>query len=353
MIEIRSFEGNAAELSDFVVGIWRKTYEGRMPFPLWSAEYFDWQFGLGDGLPRDHMLTAYDGSRIAGTLLGIPFQFHHVRREFTGTIGGWLTVDPEYRRQGVGSKLREELLRVHAAQGMDGQLGYVYLGSQSAQGNPFWKTKPQQGSHQPLKKLGFWARVLNARRAAKWNYHRVEAWLTRAASPLTFAPSSKPVPGIRPYAPADLSDCLMLVRDISLATDLGILWSADNLARHLEGRGMGRCMVYEVDGRIRGLCAYHVLPFLGRVAEPVGVIDLLAGGDLTTRQQVALLNRCLHDMKESGAVLATKLRSGDVHWPTFVRCGFVPTPVDHFLCMVWVDPARSFPKIRTAHLLWR
>lgn len=353
MIEVRGFEGDSAELQNFLVRIWRQTYEGVMPFTLWSAEYFDWQFGLNEGLPRDHLLTAYDGRRIAGTLLGIPFQFHHERREFMGTIGGWLTVDPEVRGQGIGSKLREELMRVHQAQDMDGQLGYVYLGSKSAQGNPFWKKAPKTGSQQRFKKLGFWARMLDPKRAAKWNYHRVEAFLMRAGSPFVFAPRAKPTSGIRPYQPADLPDCLKLVREMSLATDLGILWNSDNLGRHLEGRGVGRCLVFVVNGRVQGLCAYHVLPVLGRVAEPVGIIDIVAIGTLKSRQQVALINHCLHDMRQSGAILATKLRSGDASTRVMIRCGFVPAPADHFLCMNWVDPARSFPKVRTTHILWR
>lgn len=353
MIEVQSFQGDAEELHHFLVGIWRKSYAGQMPFALWPAQYFDWQFGLSDGLPRDHLLTAYDGDRIAGTLLGIPFKFHHLRREFTGTIGGWLTVDPEFRRQGIGTKLREELTRVHQIQGMDGQLGYVYLGSKSAQGNPFWKSKSRQGSQQRLKKLGFWARLLDPRRAAQWNYNRVEAWLTRLGAPLVFAPKATQFPGIRSYQSSDLPACLELVREMSFATDLGIVWNADNLGRHLEGRGVGRCMVYELDGRVQGLCAYHVLPVLGRTAEPVGIIDIIATGQLTSRHGAALLNHCLHDMRASGAILATKLRSGDVPWKLLVRCGFVPAPADHFLCMNWVDASREFPRIRSTHLLWR
>jgi GNAT superfamily N-acetyltransferase len=353
MIEVKSFEGTPEELHQVVVGIWRKTYEGRMPFPLWSADYFDWHFGLSDGLPRDHLLTAYDGSRIAGTLLGIPLQFHHLTREFGGTIGGWLTVDPEFRRQGVGSKLREELTRVHHEQNMDGQLGYVYLGSKSAQGNPFWKRKSKKGSQQRMKKLGFWARVLDPMRAAKWNYHRIESWITRAAAPFILSPKPAKLAAIRSYQASDLPACLMLIRQLSHKVDLGVEWREHDLERHLEGRGVGRCMVYEADGQVQGFCAYHILPFLGRTEEPVGIIDIFATGTLSPHQSRELLNHCLHDMRQSGAIIATKLRSGDVRWKTFMRCGFIPATADQLLCMNWVDPTREFPKIRTAHILWR
>jgi hypothetical protein len=353
MFEVRSFQGDAEELHRFVVGNWRRTYAGEMPFGLWSADYFDWQFGLSEGLARDHLITAYEGSRIVGTLLGIPFRFHHQQREFTGTLGSWLTVDPDMGRQGIGSKMREELFRVHQAQGMDGQLGYIYLGSKSAQGNPFWKKKPGQGRLQRVKELGFWARVLNPRRAAPWNYNRAEAWLTRLSAPLVFALRPTPCTDVRPYRPGDLPACVELARHMSLATDLGILWDAENLGRQLEGRGVGKCMVYEGDGGVRGFCAYHLLPMLGRTEEPVGVIDMIATGSLPAKNAAALVNHCLHDMRQQGAILVTKLRGGDASWKALARCGFVPTPADHSLAMSWVDASREFPRIRSTHMLWR
>src|SRR5262245_49860208 len=42
MLRVRTYEGNADELSRFVGSVWRATYAGKMPLPIWDAAYFDW-----------------------------------------------------------------------------------------------------------------------------------------------------------------------------------------------------------------------------------------------------------------------------------------------------------------------
>ncbi len=115
MIEIRTFEGSAGEMHEFVVGVWRSAYTGRMTFPLWSPEYFRWQFDLDSPLAREDLLAAYDGSRLVGTLFSIPLRFHTPAGERTGSQGSWLTIHPDVRGQRIVPQLVEERVRRHQA----------------------------------------------------------------------------------------------------------------------------------------------------------------------------------------------------------------------------------------------
>jgi GNAT superfamily N-acetyltransferase len=112
MIEIRTYDGDAATLSRFSQEVWRASYEGRVTFPLWSAQYFDWQL-LTESRSRDYLVAAYEGSKLIGTLLAEAFRFRLHGREVNGTTGSWLSVHPDYRRMGIGSKLFEEQRRRH------------------------------------------------------------------------------------------------------------------------------------------------------------------------------------------------------------------------------------------------
>ena len=56
MLEVRTFAGNASELSDFVLGVWRQTYADKMPLPLWDADFFDWQLTWRDPEERPYCL---------------------------------------------------------------------------------------------------------------------------------------------------------------------------------------------------------------------------------------------------------------------------------------------------------
>ena len=72
MIEIRGFEGDIEELTQFIATTWRQNYQGRMPVPHWTADFF-----ARDAWPDDHTArqchsAAYDGTRLVGVLPGWP-----------------------------------------------------------------------------------------------------------------------------------------------------------------------------------------------------------------------------------------------------------------------------------------
>ena len=68
-------------------------------------------------------------------------------------MGSWLTVDPEYRRQGIGIKLFESSRR-HLEHNAKFHLGYGYTGARMSMGPKFWKSFPENTVL--LGHVGFW-----------------------------------------------------------------------------------------------------------------------------------------------------------------------------------------------------
>ena len=353
MVEIRSFEGSAEELRDFVVSVWRNSYGGRMAFPLWTPDYFRWQLGLGPDEPRDQLLAAYDSGRLVGAVLGFPVRYRTPLGPRNSSQGSWLSVASEYRRQGVATQLRAELRRRHREQELSFQIGYGYFGSSHSLGPSFWESQRQLGTTF-LAKVGFWARVLDVRRACAWNLVGWERWLSRLGGPLLLTPREhSSTLTFREFRREDLQGCLELVRSSTAAAELAIDWEEHSLLRQLAGMGIGKTLIAERAGRIVGCVNWHSLPFLGRTEEVVSVIDIVALGDLGVWDQRAVMNAALSRMRDEGAALALKLRIGDYPVCPLVLSGFIPRQADSYIMCTWAAEPESFGNLSRTHLLWR
>lgn len=353
MFDVRPYDGTAEELSRFVVGTWRKDYEGKMAFPHWSPEYLQWQLRMGDPAARHHQLAAYDaGGKLVGALLGLPNTFRTPAGVLTGHHGSWLSIEPTCRGQGMVGDLTKERVNQQRLHGDGLVVGYRFFGSKHSlaeRPNPK-KPDPMRSFHA---KLGFWARVLDTPRAAAWNVSPLESALTRVGGPFTPHPPAKLAPGVRPFAEADLPACAAVLSRRAERMPLSVEWTERDLRHHLLGSLLSQTFVAETEGQVRGLVNFHILPFLGRTEEPVGIFDIIATDELSAGERAGLVNAALHRMREQGAILALKLRCGDAPWGTMLRTHFVPRLPDSHLVLQWVDAPQALPPGAAMHLLWR
>ena len=74
---------------------------------------------------------------------------------------------------------------------------------------------------------------------------------------------------------------------------------------------------------------------------------------MPARRQAALLTSALGLMREQGAILALKLRSGDVSSALMLATGFTPRLPDSNLVLQWTQSVRPMPRHKPIHLLWR
>ncbi len=352
--DVRTFEGDPAALSEFVISAWRSTYQGTVPVPHWSGEYFRWQLRLDEPGSERRIVCAYDGDRPAGVVIHFPMQFELAGKVMSAAQASWLSVSSEYRGQGVARLLNEGSSAVLRETGCRFKVGYGYFGSNKSLGLKFWKTTANRESTMS-RKVGFWVYLLNARRAAAWNVKRMEGVLARVSAPFLRMPRERKHGNvvIRDAVPGDVPLCLDLVDRQTRNCDCRLIWDADRLGRMLGLQGFSQGLVAEEQGSVKGFVAYHVLPIEGRTVEPVGILDLVVVGELSARARRVLLNAVLVRLREAGAILALKLRSGDYPASTFLQWGWAPMPADSQLIFTWADSPEPLPRIRKLHLLWR
>lgn len=348
---IESFQGSAEELVTFVNDVWRQTYSGKMTYPCWTTPFFEWQFRLGSTSSRCNLIAAYEGTRLAGVLLGTNYPFRSPAGRHLGSQWSWLTIHPDYRDRGITKLLDQERTKRQLAAKSRLIVGFRYFGSRHSMSE---QPQPGKENRKFNRKIGFWARVLDARRFSEWHWNRCEGLLatsTRMFYELSEAGNSSV--SMRRFTPNDIDACVELVRQSHKSLALSIDWDHDSLRHQLDGNPVGQTHVFEVAGKVVGFINFHILPFSARKVENVAVIDLIVFGNTTNQTIVSSINQSLNEMRNQGAVLALKVRSGDTPWWPLVRTHFVPQLPDSFLVLQTVGETYDICKSSPVHVLWR
>lgn len=351
MIEIRSFEGSAEELAAFTTRVWRRNYEGRMITPLWSKEHFERDL-LVDGRDRDLLIAAYDGTRLVGSHPAKSLGIRLHGRQMAATWASFLSVDPDYRLEGVALKLQAEYVKRHRERELPINFGYLYVRSSKSLGPEFWRRQP--GSVQVVAKIGTWSRPLDHAAIAGFELERREALGAQAMSyvqePMR-APSE--AGDVRAYRSADLDDCLDLLNVEGRDSDLAYLWDIDVASRQFEYPGLSKTIVMEREGRVAGFVNFTLLDVLGRYAVRVARIDAVAFGDLKWRQRRRLMDEALSHMHADGAKGALMVRGSWNHWQDLVAAGFVPSPAEFYYVAMTTREGIELDNVRRLNVVWR
>lgn len=356
MLETRAFEGTPEELSQFVCSTWKASYAGKMAVPNWTADYFRWQVRLHEPDAGRRVTAVYSGSQLAGVLIFCPYDFELHGKQYRAAQSSWLSVSPEFRRMGVGKALQKGTIQACRDDGADFRIGYVYQGSSRSQGPLFWlqKGKPVQGKQALGPRLGFWVRVLDPGGAIRWNLSGLDRFLVRMVRPLIpVAKPPKPIAGVdfREFRESDLDRCVELANAASEGKPLRILWNRDTLGSHLQG--FGKSVVATQDGILQGFIAFHVIDILARESAPIGIIDLICAKGLSSAASRGLLDSASAAMKQNGAVVALKLKTGDYPPRFFMRLGWAPRLADSQMVFTWCGEPRNASTTSQCHVLWR
>ena len=353
MIEIRTFAGDAAEMAAFTTAMWRKSYGGKMPMPIWTPQFLEWELMAGGPDARDYLVAAYDGAKLIGFLPAKQQLYRVAGRDVPGTMGSYLSVDPEYRRQGIALKMHQEQQRRHRERGAAINMGYVYLGAAVAQGKKFWLKQPEGATI--VAKLGLWTRLLDHKAVARFEMSRTGDICARILG--LWQPNPSPrgnKEGIRPYQAADLPDCLRLAQQLTEASDFGYVWNEATLARQLQHNDLPKTLVLEQNGRVEGVLSYCHLDLLGRQPLRVGSIDLMAfAPTVTWRRQRDLVRAALRQMMSEGLQLAVMLRIASSPPSILFSSGFVPMPADYYYIGLVMEPGFPLTRAKRLHVHWR
>jgi len=350
MIEIRTFDGDADQMSRFCTGVWRRQYQGQMPLIDWSADFLEWEV-LADP-SRHYVVAAYDGTKLVGLLPTVPQRFSLLGQEIDGTWGSYFSVDPDYAQHGVSLKLNLELRRRHRQRQAVLTTGHVYLGAAVAKGKDFWLKQPK--TIQPVRKLGLWARPLDHRAVSRFELSRRDAVGVRMLGLVQRTPRpADPADGIRDFQTGDLADCLRLVNDQGRAAELGYLWDDVALLRRLKYKDVAHTLVAEYRGRVAGLVNYCRLKIMGRAPIEAGVIDMLAVDQLPRPLARKLIRTALAQMAAQGVHTALALRISSFPWRHLMATGFVALPADSMYVAQPIGLKLDCWKLRRMMVHWR
>lgn len=352
------FAGSNAVLQQFVQQTWQAAYGGKVNFPLWSTEYFDWQLSQTTG--PDRRLCVQDNGQLAGVLMGAASRFRFESQSLEGAHYSWLSVAASHRGRGLAPQL--DAARQTHEQTNHGQVivSFRFTGSRHSLAE-----RPRKDAAKFQRRIGLWARPLSGSGLRRWNNSRSEGLFAWAGTPFTrtlrFASTSD---CLRPFDPLDLGQCLNIVTARNDQFAFTIDWDESLLQHQLDGSPVTQTLVWERSGTVTGFLNFHLLPFCGRTIEPVAVIDMIEIDQLSRREQSEFLRRALAVMKDQGAIVALKLRSGDVPLDALLLNGFTPRLRDSHLVVQTVAPAgRSsqaaaaaslrIPARKPIRILWR
>lgn len=351
MIEIRTYDGDPAELAAFCTGVWRDRYRDKMAVPLWSGPFMEWELFSDEPGARDFLVAAYDGGRLVGALPSKPVRLHWRGQPLSGSFGSFFAVDPAYEKQAVSLKMVLEQRRRHRDRAAPLFTGYLIRGDSAALGQQFWLRLREM---HVVGKTGLWVRMINHRVMSEFLYHpferraaRVLGWFQRRPRPLIH-------PGrIRPYREADLADCLRLANELSRAAEFGLVWDETTLGRQLSYKSFPRTLVAEHRGHVAGFVNYFRQAYLGRGEMLAGVIDLLSVSELSPAGRRRLLRAALSQMAADGCHAALFLQVAGQPGLLLTRAGFVPETPQYDYVIQSMTPDAPTIKTRRLHALWR
>ncbi|RKG80702.1 GNAT family N-acetyltransferase [Corallococcus terminator] len=324
MVEVRTFEGDAAEAAWFINRVWQSSYGKSVALPVWNSRFMDWLLFRGGQAPRDYLLAAYDKGTLVGTLFAEPARIRLGAQEVDGTHGSRASVADSHRGEGVAGKLARELLLRHRDRGARLSLGCVTTGARES---GFWK---QAWNKRHIQGLGLWAHVFDARALARGAFTDTQRHLLTLARPfLRQGFREADTRGIRPYHPNDLLRCLSLVRRMMQPVTLGFTYTAERLAHQLQYQDVPRTFVLEQDGEVQGFVNTYSLEVTGKGSHSVTseVVDLVAFDEsVSCADRQRLLQGVMQDMERRGVACAGMLRSPSLPASVMLRTGWLPLP---------------------------
>jgi hypothetical protein len=348
-VEIRDYCGDFADAVELIHRVWTANYTGRMWFPLWDAEFLNWQVGHN----RRWCLAGYEKGKIVACAFSAPHTLQIRSTVVPITFSSWFTVDPAYRRTHVGPRLIAELKRRHHDARVGFSLGVV-SGYEQSSAYRYWSryaTKCPE-SCRFLFRAGFWAKVLNppvvARASLKW-WERAQMRLLGAALKQTPCP---PLKSMRAYSRDDLPACVQLLERAGEGLEWTVRWSPERLGPQLEGT-VPRTLVYEQHGTLRALVNYHRLHLQGHVPIRAAWIDLCATSPSDTMTTARVLATACAQFVEEGVDMVLCLRSAAFSSRALLANAFTPVPSTDHVVALFQRPDIPLERPETWNILFR
>jgi hypothetical protein len=319
-ISIEPFRGDLESLEKMAHSSWRDEY-GISSFPnLYRPAFLRYLFGRLK--EKDHLIAAYRGEEIVSFLANVPHTFHFRSKVCRGILSCLLVTRKEWLRQGLALTTINEGLRLNQKYKYDFSLATFETGHRSTL--MVKKLRAEGQRLEWMKRLHVVARILDLPRVAA--SEGIKLW-ERAAIKIVGG-SRRPGKGgegaVREYRPEDLDDCLSLFNSYQEKVELARVWDQDELSWELAYPDVSQSLVYEKDGRVKGLINFIYHDHLGKTREKWAWINHVAYFNLTERERISFINAFLRYLKEKDCIGVIEWTKKYYPQRPFYRAHFFP-----------------------------
>jgi GNAT superfamily N-acetyltransferase len=282
---------------------WRDEY-GVASFPNFYKPAF-LKYILGRIEDRNLLMAAYKGDEIVSFFANLPHRFHFKGKIYRGVLTCILVTRKEQLRRGIAEAMIRQAVDYNKQVRYDFALLTLESGHRSTR--LVKKLERAGGPLSFVKKQHIVVRILDLDRVSAsegmkgWERAAIKLW--RAHVPPT---SGVRLP-LREYRPEDIDDCLALLNRYKDHVTLARVWDRDELAWELFCPGVSQTLVYEKDGRVKGLINFIYYDHLGKTSERWAWFNHVAFPGLASRERCAFIRSYLHYIHAAGCV-------GTVEW---------------------------------------
>lgn len=293
-ISIEPFRGDLAGLQAMAHFSWRDEY-GIDSFPDFYRPAF-LRFLFDRIKDKNLLIAAYQGDQIVSFLANLPQRFM-VRGESCNAVYSCLMVTrKELLRKGLGQAVIEEALKINKMGKYDFSLLTLEAGHRSTY--MIEKLKAAGSPVEQVKKNYVLARILDLERVnSSENLKKWEAAVLKLLS-MARRPKVSAAIKLREYNSEDLAACCELLNSYQHTVDLALVWEPAELGIELEYPDVSQTLIYEQDGKIKGLINFIYHDHLGKNKERWAWINHVAFPALSQKERYYFFQAFLQYARE-------------------------------------------------------
>ncbi len=297
-ISIEPFRGDLEGLERMAHTSWRDEY-GISSFPnFYKPAFLKYIFGRVDD--KNLLMAAYKGDEIVSFFANLPHRFHFQGKVYRGALTCILVTRREQFRQGIAEAMIRQTLDYNKKVRYDFALLTLESGHRSTK--LIQKLEKAGGPLSFIKKQHVLGRILDLKKATvseglKW-YEIAAIKIMGAHLP------PKPRAGIqlREYRPEDIEDCLALLNQYQESVRLARVWDKEELAWELSYPDVSQTLVFEKEGRVKGLINFIYYDHLGKTTERWAWFNHVAFPDLSPPERYAFIQSFLSYVRDAGCI---------------------------------------------------
>ena len=307
-LTLKPWTGSSEEIYQLLVNTsWVKSYGGRSTFD-YTPEFLDWYCKNPIAQPDDK-LALYDGDKLVGYCITIRRKYLLKGKIIDGLFITGLSINPDKSKKGYGSTMTLEIIKKYQAEnkkhGTPEVLSF-FNDDDRPTSRIFPKANREAGTFlTKLAQVNLFAKVFSVEKLKNVEDVKWYESISMSVIGRFGAPKQSYSDQLKQYERKHLDDCLSLINEIAPKQDFCPVFEKEELHHYLQYKNFSNTVVFEAAGQVVGFIQYRLIPLTGKGTKEIfGFIDWVCDQKMDRPQAKSLLNFCLTQMKDSGAIAA-------------------------------------------------